>query len=62
MAGNKVQIIFAVTFINSSLSWVLKSESDMSEFVSYNFVTPVLTFFLRLGLGIPLGLLLAARS
>lgn len=52
--GNKVQTIFAVTFINSSVSWVVKSESDISEFILYNFVTPIWTFFIRLGLKVPL--------
>ena len=48
--------------VNLSDSWVVKSESDVSESVLYSFVTHVRTFFLGLGLGVPLVLLLAAVS
>ena len=48
--------------VNSPISWVVKSESDMAESVVYSSVIHALTFFLRLGLGVQLALLLAAMS
>ena len=48
--------------VNSSVSWKVKSEPDMSGFVLYISVTHVLTSFLSLGLEGPIILLLPARS
>ena len=48
--------------VNTPISWVVISESDMSESVLYSFETHVLTLFLRFGLGVPFGLILEARS
>ena len=61
--GKAVHTIFAVIFASIFITFVGgKSEIDMSESVLYSFVTHLLTFFPRLGLGVPPGLILAARS